>query len=97
MVHRETLRRELESLKEGNFVKVMVKILKQFRHIKEGNDCQISDEIVMISVHERYVCEIIRRYSGWADNGLDFRDRKEFGDYYKALAYYTELVDKTNI
>lgn len=72
----------------------MVNILKQFRSIKEGNDCEISDEIVMISVHGKYVVEVIRKYTGWADNGLDFRNRMEFNNYFEAEEYYMNLVDK---
>lgn len=57
-----------------------------------GNDCLIKDEVVMFLVHEKYVVIDIRRYTGWCDDGeLDFRHRKEFDDYHKAIDYFYKL------
>lgn len=71
----------------------MVSIIIQHEDIREGNDCTINDAIILLSVHGKYVVEVIRRYRGFADNGLDFRSRKEFDDAGDAYNYYLYLVN----
>lgn len=73
----------------------MVEIIRQHEDTKDGNDCTIYDAIILYSVHGKYVVEVVRKYSGWADNGLDFRSRREFDDIANADAYYWKLVNGT--
>lgn len=60
----------------------------------EGNDCLIKDEVILIEVHDTFVVQNIRRYHGWCDHGLDYRNRKEFDSYSSAKNYYDSLVKK---
>ena len=70
-----------------------VRIIRQVVTGKHGNDCYIKDVVIMFEVHDTYVVEAIRRYSGWCDNGLDFRYRKEFQDAMEANDYFDALLD----
>lgn len=71
----------------------MLQIIKQeFRDV-EGNDCLIKDCIIILKVHNKYIVEVIRRYIGWCDNGLDYRSRKEFDDVDKANSYFNKIMN----
>lgn len=69
-----------------------MEIVKQQEFTFEGNDCLIKDVAVMIYIHETYIVQLIRRYYGWCDNGLDYRYKKEFNNQTEADAYYNWLL-----
>ena len=71
-----------------------LKLCKQALDIRDGNDCGIHDLITMFFVHQKYVVEVIRKYTGqYKDESLDFRSRKEFDDLLKANFYFDQLVE----
>lgn len=47
--------------------------------------------------HDKHIVMNIRRYRGWCDNGMDFRDRKEFDDPKDAHDYYLDLVNNKGV
>ena len=70
----------------------MLQIIKQEFKTTEGNDCLIKDCIVILKIHNIYIVEVIRRYIGWCDHGLDYRSRKEFDDVDKANSYFNKIL-----
>ena len=75
----------------------MLEIISQREYTKEGNDCLIEDCIVWMKCHDKHIVMNIRRYRGWCDNGVDFRDRKEFDDPKDAHDYYLDLVNNKGV
>ena len=73
-----------------------LEVLRQYTDSKHGNDCLIEDTVVQMHIHNTYVVEVIRRYYGWCDNGLDFRSEKEFDNQKEADDYYDWLVENEN-
>lgn len=69
-----------------------IKIVRQQTDSRHGNDCLIVDTLVEFEVHSLYVVEVIRRYHGWCDHGMDFRSRKEFDNQRQADDYYEDLA-----
>ena len=69
-----------------------MEIIKQQEFTFEGNDCLIKDVVVMLYVHGTYIVELIRRYHGWCDNGLDYRYKKECESQEEAEKHYNWIV-----
>lgn len=70
-----------------------LEILRQYTDSRLGNDCLIKDTVIQAHVHDTYIVEVIRRYYGWCDNGLDYRSLKEFDNQKAADDYYDWLVE----
>lgn len=66
----------------------MLEIIKQETVTKEGNDCLIQDCFTVLKCHEVYIVMDIHKCTGWCDNTVDIRGRKEFSNELDAVGYY---------
>lgn len=69
----------------------MLEILKQHSVTKDGNDCLIKENLVILSVCDTYLVMHFKKYTGWGDDELNICNQKECKDRNEAEDYFEKI------